>query len=449
MTPTPTALEASLTDEEAIVSPPSGAHAHSSRQPAVPLRSSQHDVWLYDPWCFTPWYTAALALALRRSGTSLRLVCPRYHHEPDFFAQSGLETDPGPLDIVSGLRLRHAAARQSLRSLEYVLNTLCISQKLRRGATRVLHLQLCPLLARGIAIDRRLVVFAKRHGVRTVHTVHNLLPHDSGERYLASYARFYGACDRLICHSDDVAERLKIEFRIATERIDVIPHGPLFSEPGTLGRAQSRARLGLNPDAFLFLWQGILSPYKGLMLLLDAWSKLLGSLGSDARPPTLLIAGTGSATEVAALRHRVEQLGDSVWLHLRYIPAAEIPCYYTAADVLLYPYRQITTSGALMTGLNYQKPIIASDLPTFRAVVDHQENGLLLTSYTVDALAQAMRRVLTDALLFGQLCRGAMANRQRQIQWDEIAQRTRLTYNQALRLPSAPMPAWASAKMLF
>ncbi|MGI8770899.1 MAG: glycosyltransferase family 4 protein [Acidobacteriaceae bacterium] len=441
MTRASTALEAWLTGEEATVLPPTEVRARSGRPLAIPLRASQQDVWLYDPWCFTPWYTAALALALRRAGTSLRLVCPRYHYEPNFFAQIGLETDPGPLDLVSRWPLRHAAARQSLRSLEYVLNTLSISRKLGQGTTRVLHLQLCPLLARGIATDRQLVVFAKRRGVRAVHTVHNLLPHDSGAWHHASYARFYGACDRLICHSEDIAERLETEFRIASDRIDVIPHGPLFSAPETLGRVQSRARLGLDPDAFIFLWQGILSPYKGLPLLLDAWSKLLGSMDPYSKSPTLLIAGTGSVADAAAVRDRVARLGDSVRLHLRYIPAVEIPCYYTAADVLLYPYRQITTSGALMTGLHYEKPIIASDLPAFRAVVDHQENGLLLTSYTAEALAQAMRRVLTDPLLFRRLCRGAMANRQRQTQWDEIARRTRLTYERALRRSSTPAPA--------
>jgi glycosyltransferase involved in cell wall biosynthesis len=121
---------------------------------------------------------------------------------------------------------------------------------------------------------------------------------------------------------------------------------------------------------------------------------------------------------------------------MRYIPAAEIPCFYSAADVLLYPYRQITTSGALMTGLNYRRPIIASDLPLFRGLIEEEENGLLLPSYTSEALAEAMRRLYADAQLFDRLRLGAQANRERQTQWDEIAQRTRRTYEAALRLPA-------------
>lgn len=412
--------------------------AHSNQQNDLFHDGAAHDVWLYDPWCFTPWYTAALAMALERAGTPVRLVCPRYHYEPEYFASCGLKPDPGPLDFVSGMRLRHTPTRQSLRLLEYAVNTLQIAQQLRRGATRVLHLQLCPLLARGIDTDRRLVAYARRLGVRTVHTVHNLLPHNSEVRHRASHARFYNACDRLICHSEDIAQRIEAEFHVASRRIDVIPHGPLFTEAPGCSQEDSRTRLGIDPDAFLFLWQGVLSPYKGLPLLLDAWSRLIERLSPSVASPTLLIAGTGSAAEMAAVEERVQQIGRSIRLHLRYIPAAGLPCYYTAADVLLYPYRQITTSGALMTGLHYQKPIIASDLAAFQAVIDHEANGLLLATYTAEALSLAMRRLVVDRPLFEHLCRGAMTNRQRQTQWDEIAQRTRQSYDQALRMPSAP-----------
>jgi hypothetical protein len=47
-----------------------------------------------------------------------------------------------------------------------------------------------------------------------------------------------------------------------------------------------------------------------------------------------------------------------------------------------------------------------------------------------------MRRLYADAQLFDRLRLGAQANRERQTQWDEIAQRTRRTYEAALRLPA-------------
>ncbi len=391
-------------------------------------------VWLYDPWCFTPWYTAALARALRTADVGTRLVCPRYHFEPEFFASCGLAPRPGMIDIVSGLQVTQPALRKMLRSAENLANTAALAFSLLQRRPQILHLQLCPLLARGVSTDLRLLAWAKRRGACAVHTVHNLLPHDAGKDAAGLHRRLYRMCDRLICHSEDVATRLSAMFGVRPERVDVIPHGPLFAERPEMSAREARLRLSLDPDRFLFVWQGILAPYKGTDLLLDAWADLQKRLPAGLAPPCLLIAGRGSAEEVRTLEAKVRRLAleNSVRLDLRYISATELPYYYQAADALLYPYREITTSGALMTGLNYEAPIIATDLPAFRAVIGDGVNGLLLGEASRDALAGAMLRLVTDSTLLQALRRGAAGNRQRQVQWSEIANRTRAVYEKAL-----------------
>lgn len=394
--------------------------------PAAEAPAKTRPVWLCDPWCFTPWYTAELARALLDAGAPVRLLCPPYHPEPSFFAEQGLQTALGPARLAAALHPRRAPLRRAVRLVDAAVNLPALAAGLARHRPAILHLQQCPLLEHGIPADLLLVRWARALGIPVVHTVHNLLPNRAVRGSAALYGRFYRACDRLLCHTGEAAERLAVEFRVEAGRIDVVPHGPLFARRPALTRGECRERLGLPPGRTVFLWQGVLVPYKGLPLLLDAWRQVEAQSEGKAM---LLIAGTGPAGELEVLR--ALPLANSVRLDLRYLPSRELPLYYEAADVLLYPYERITTSGALLTGLNYQKPIVASALPLFRGFLEHGANALLFEQHTPDALARAMLALVHSPALLERLRAGARANPARQTQWPAIAAQTLRSYQAA------------------
>ena len=51
---------------------------------------------------------------------------------------------------------------------------------------------------------------------------------------------------------------------------------------------------------------------------------------------------------------------------------------YQDAEILVYPYGEVTTSGALMTGIGYGKAIVATRLPAFEQLLHDGENALLV-----------------------------------------------------------------------
>ena len=61
------------------------------------------------------------------------------------------------------------------------------------------------------------------------------------------------------------------------------------------------------------------------------------------------------------MREQVQRLGlHNVTLDLRFVSPEELVALYRAADIVTYPYRAITTSGALATGLALGKAVVAS-----------------------------------------------------------------------------------------
>ena len=98
----------------------------------------------------------------------------------------------------------------------------------------------------------------------------------------------YHIVDHIIVHTERMKEELIKHFRVAGARISVIPHGIMSAVPETaLTRDGARRRLGIVSNRRVILFFGLIAPYKGLELLVEA----MGILTASDRQTTLLIAG--------------------------------------------------------------------------------------------------------------------------------------------------------------
>ena len=96
-------------------------------------------------------------------------------------------------------------------------------------------------------------------------------------------------------------------------------------------------------------------------------------------------------------------------MHLQFISTEELVALYRAADIVVYPYRAITTSGALATGLALGKTIVASDLPVFRELLTDRENALLVDPQNSAALAAGLVELFDDLSLRQRLATSVQA----------------------------------------
>lgn len=400
-----------------------GELRESQTQTHVPKK--RLEVLLLDLWCFIPYYMAALAKALPGQNIDARLLSATYRFEPQYFRKNAISNNPGLIDLVSRAHIRSARLQQWLKAIEYCCNLLILAFKFLFSRPDILHVQYLALLSRGVPIELPLLREAKLLGIKLVCTVHNILPHDTGEKHKAAFQRLYRMADLIICHNQATKQQLIREFGIL-DKIEVIPHGLLQQAEAPLTRAQSRVQLQLPIDPCVVLWQGVILPYKGLDFLLDALSKLRFDV-------MLVIAGSGKENILEALKGKVSQLNpsqrDRVRLDLGYIPPEELPFYYEAADILVYPYKQITSSGALLTGLGYGKAIIATRLPSFEEMLCHERDALLVEYGNAAELAQAINRLARDQNLRARLGSQAKLLAETKYSWKQIAAKTRECYD--------------------
>jgi len=383
---------------------------------------------MMDLWSFIPYYMADLCSHLAAETIEVKLGSARYHLDRSYFQKAGLITDHFLLDAGGGIRSNFL--RRLVKSCEYLMNLLLLCVRFAASRPDILHVQYLPFLERGFAFEIWFLKWARRLGIRLVYTVHNVTRQDAPDQGIDLFRRAYSTADALICHGEQAQAELVRDFGIAKEKIWVIPHGPLFDDGPRLTPQEARKKLRLQ-DEPLALSLGVISEYKGIPFLLDSWKKLKAQ-GTEGR---LMIAGTGDPRVLSEIREKVSDgLTDSVTLWLQFVPVEQLPLLYQAADVLVYPYKAGTTSGALLTGLNYGKAVVATRLPFFQEYLKDGETALLVDYGATDNLAAALQVLIQQPQRRAQLASALMRHAAQGIGWPEIARKTRQCYEATLAM---------------
>lgn len=400
-------------------------------------------VFMMDLWATLPYYTAYLSRALLGEGASLRVGSITYYLDPSCYSSRGVRLNPGFLNLVGRFRLPRLP-RRILKLFESVLNLGALTVRFLVRPPEVVHVQYLPMLTSPFPLDLWFVRLWQLRGSRIVLTVHDILPHDSGRSHETTFRTLYARVDAMICHSASIRERLVAEFAVPETKISVVPHGPFFYELPASADRQNLRSFDLPADQLIVLWQGIIFPYKGIDLLLEAWQRV----EENTADACLVIAGTGQPAILGQIRAQVAGLKlQRVHLHFRFISAEELTALYRAAAVVTYPYRAITTSGALATGLALGKAIVATDLPVFRELLTDRQNALLVAAPSpeagnrgrtvedlacIEGLASSVIELIRNPGLRTQLAGQIRTMKFGEESWRSIARNTISVYNSAL-----------------
>ena len=367
-------------------------------------------ITIVDPSAYTPPYDHALAAALARAGADVELVTSRFLYGPVPRADGYRVTEA--FYRLAARRGPGARGRMALKLAEHVPDMLRLRRTAR--AADVVHFQWLTVQP----LDVHLLP-PKRPRVLTAHDV---LPREPRPGQVAATRRLVRKMDAVVVHSEHGAARLREEVGAAAERVHVIPHGAfdyLTRHPEERPLPADLARV----EGPVILFFGLLRPYKGLDVLLEAFRAVEGA--------ELWIVGM-PRMPLEPLRALAARAQGTVRFVPRFVTDPEIPALYRRADVVVLPYREIDQSGVLYTALAFAKPLVLSAVGGFVEVAERHGAARLVPPGDAEALAAAVSELLADPVARGRLAAAAGRAAAGPYSWDAAAERTLALYRSLL-----------------
>jgi D-inositol-3-phosphate glycosyltransferase len=214
----------------------------------------------------------------------------------------------------------------------------------------------------------------------------NIIPHEHrpGDRMLTNY--FIQRIDGLIAMSKSVLTEAKL-FRNKLP-LGFCPH-PIFDNYGEkLTFEEAKLKLNLDSKTKYLLFFGFIRDYKGLDMLIKAFA--------DERlrnfPVKLLVAGEYYSDPEPYLQLIKENnLEDFIELRTVFIPDDEVNLYFSAADMVVQPYKSATQSGVTQIGYHFDKPMLVTNVGGLSEIIPNGKIG-----YVVEPEIQNIADALFD-----------------------------------------------------
>src|SRR5436305_906905 len=140
-------------------------------------------------------------------------------------------------------------------------------------------------------------------------------------------------------------------------------------------------------DGPVILIFGLVRPYKGTDVLLEAFQRISGAELWVVGMPRMPMEG------LHELAHRAP---GKVRFVERFVTDPEIPAFMRRADIVVLPYRNIEQSGVLYTALAFGRPLVLSAVGGFTELAEGHDAARLVPPGDPAALAAAIEQLLDD-----------------------------------------------------
>lgn len=222
---------------------------------------------------------------------------------------------------------------------------------------------------------------------RCLALVHNMIPHEPSllDKLFAPF--YVKSTDGFVALSDSVVKDIDKLDKCRKPKT-FSPH-PIYDHYGErMSKAEACELLKLDVDKDYMLFFGLVRAYKGLDLLLDAMGKI------HAKMPNLrlLIAGEFYEQE-EGYREQIKNLGltEKVIIRNEFIPDADLRLYFSAADLIVQPYKTATQSGVTQVAFHFEKPMLVTNVGGLGEIVHDHKMG-----YAVHPNAESIAEAIID-----------------------------------------------------
>lgn len=219
---------------------------------------------------------------------------------------------------------------------------------------------------------------------------HNIIPHELrlGDKMLTRY--FIKKIDGFLAMTQKVLDDLNV-FDKSSPKV-LTPH-PIYDNFGEIEpREKAIESLKLNQDYRYILFFGLIRDYKGLDLLLEAFS------ANEIREKNikLIIAGEYYSNQ-APYKKLIEKynLEQDIIQVEQFIPDSEVHLYFNACDLVVQPYKSATQSGVTQIAYHFNKPMIVTDVGGLKEMCPDSKVGYVVSPHA-DEIKKAILKFFNE-----------------------------------------------------
>ena len=247
-----------------------------------------------------------------------------------------------------------------------------------------------PLMAPCLGTIARL---CRRRGIRVVSILDNVIPHEPHfwDKWLIRY--FIRSVDRFIAMSESVKEDC-LKFLPASRKdcVALTVH-PLYDNFGeVVPKNEARQFLDLPQDKTILLFFGFIRDYKGLDLLMKAYAKTITNHKSPITNLLLVVAGEfyNNGAQYSELEKELQLEGKIAW-RTDFIPDDKVRYYFSAADLIVQPYKSATQSGVTQIAYHFERPMLVTNVGGLAEIVPDGKVG-----YVCEVNEESVAHALSD-----------------------------------------------------
>jgi len=217
-----------------------------------------------------------------------------------------------------------------------------------------------------------------------VITVHDPMPHpgDRGAKNTPQSISNFGfrRANQLIVHGQSLKQLLLEKQPIAPQNVHVIPHVAL---------GDATARPGITEQEYQILFFGRIWGYKGLEYLIQAAPLI------TARVPKAKIVIAGKGEDFDRYR-RLMKNPQHFLVYNEYISNEKQTELFRESSLIVLPYIEASQSGVIPLAYTFSKPVVATTVGALPEMVEDGRTGYLVPPRDVNALADAVVRLLLN-----------------------------------------------------
>ena len=242
--------------------------------------------------------------------------------------------------------------------------------------------------------------------------IHNLIPHE--KRFFDGVFNryFLRQYDGFVLLSDAVRNDV---LKLKPEAVTLVLKHPSYQQFGLkIDKKRAREILNVNQTKKTVLFFGLIRDYKGLDLLLTAFSMLDDSF-------QLVIAGEVYGDRDGYDKLITQSKNKHIYFVDQFIPSEEVNLYFSAADLCVLPYKTATQSGIKAMCDAFHLPVLVSRVGGLHGEILEDENGFIIRDTSAFPLSEQIEEVFSDSRIenVSKNIQNQLENKQNE--WDEFA----------------------------